>query len=120
MSTRTIQADEHNDIAMDDGRNVAFIEGSDACAQNLLEKTLMRLGENQYDTTDGVDYFGTIFTPQPSFDDARQSIIKNLLECPDVISIRSLTIAIEGDVFTFVAQIVTIYGPIKVDQTTRA
>ncbi len=120
MATLTIQADENNDIAFEDGRNIAFISGSDACAQNLLEKSLMRLGENAYDTTDGVDYFGTIFAPQPNFDDARQSISKNLLECPDVISIRSLTISIEGDVFTYVAMITTIYGPVNIENSTRA
>jgi hypothetical protein len=120
MSTLTIQADENNDIAIADGRNIAFISGQDACAQNLLEKSLMRLGENQYDTTDGVDYFGTIFTPQPNFDDARQSIMRNLLECPDVISIQSLTITIAGDVFTYVAMINTIYGPVNLDNSTRA
>lgn len=119
MATLTIQADDLNDIAIEDGRNIVFISGSDACAQNLLEKSLMRLGENQYDTTDGVDYFGTIFTPTPNFDDARQSIIKNLLECPDVISIASLTITIEYDVFIYVAQINTIYGPLKIENSQR-
>lgn len=119
MTTITIQCDpDTNDIALADGRNIAFITGSDACAQNLLQKSLMRLGEDQYDTADGVDYFGTIFTPQPDYDAARLSIAQNLLRCPDVISIQSLDITIAANIFIYVAQIMTIYGPLKVEQQT--
>lgn len=119
MTTITIQCDsDTNDISFVDGRNVAFIEGSDACAQNLLQKSLMRLGEDQYNTADGVDYFGTIFTPQPNYDAARQSIVQNLLRCPDVISIQSLDITIAANIFYYNAQILTVYGPLKTEQQT--
>lgn len=115
MATLTIQSDENNDIAFADGRNVALISGSDACAQNLKQKSLMRLGEDQYDTADGVDYFGTIFTPQPDYDAARQTITRNLLRCPDVIGVQSLTIDIVEGIFVYNAQVVTIYGPIRAE-----
>lgn len=115
MATITIACDDNNDIAFADGRNIAFLSGSDACAQNLKQKSLMRLGEDQYNTADGVDYFGTIFTPQPDYDAARQTITRNLLRCPDVISIQSLTIDVELGIFVYVAQVSTIYGPIKTE-----
>ncbi len=113
----TIACDvDTNDIAFTDGVNIAFIDGSDACAQNLRQKSLMRLGEDQYDTQDGIDYFGTVFTPQPNFDAARQSLVANLLRCPDVISIKQLDINVIADVFFYRAQIVTVYGPVNIEQ----
>jgi len=120
MSTLTIDCDSNNDISLVDGRNIVMISGSEACSQNLLQKSLMRLGEDQYNTQDGVDYFGAIFTPQPNYDNARQSITRNLLECPDVLSIQSLTITIEADVFIYVARVNTIYGPLSIENTERA
>jgi hypothetical protein len=112
MATQTIQCDDNNDLYLPDGRNLVIITGSAACAQNLKQKSLMRLGEDQYNVNDGVDYFGTIFTPQPDYDAARQSISQNLLECPDVLSINSLTITPQGDQFGYEADVHTIYGSI--------
>lgn len=110
MATQTLACNGNNDLYLPDGRNLEFLTGAQACAQNLEQKSLMRLGENQYNTNDGVDYMGTIFTPQPDYDAARQSLSKNLLECPDTLSINSLTITISGDVFEYEADVQTIYG----------
>lgn len=120
MATTTIQCDENNDIALPDGRNVVMITGANACAQNLEQKSLMRLGENQYNTNAGVDYFGTIFTPQPNYDAARQSLSQNLLECPDTLSINTLTITISGDTFEYEADVHTIYGPQTITNASNA
>jgi hypothetical protein len=117
MATLTLQCNENNDLFLVDGRNLAFISGAPACAQNITQKVLMRLGENQYNTGDGVDYFGTIFTPQPDYDAARQSLSTNILECPDVLSIKSLDITIDGENFDYEADVHTIYGPVSVGST---
>lgn len=110
MATTTIQCDIYNDIDIPDGRNIVMINGAVACAQNMKQKSLMRLGENQYDTEDGVDYFGAIFTPQPDYDAARLSIAQNLLRCPDVVAIDSILIVINGDKFQYEADVNTTYG----------
>lgn len=115
MTTSTFLSDENNDMFLPDGRNISLVTGGLACAQNLKQRSLMRLGENQYNTNDGVDYFGTIFTPQPNYDAARRSIAQNLLACPDVLSIDSLDITISGDVFNYIANVHTLYGPINVE-----
>jgi hypothetical protein len=120
MSILTIEDDDNNDIQIKDGRNIVFISGAFACSQSLKNKGLMRLGEDQYNIEDGVDYFGTVFTPQPDFDAARASITKNILEVPDVISIQTLTIDVVGDVFTYIAEINTIYGPLKIEVNQSA
>lgn len=110
MSTATFLCDDHNDLYAPDGRNLVLITGATACAQNVTQKMRMRLGENQFNVSDGVDYFGTIFTPQPSYDAARKSIADNILACPDVLSIEQLTITIDGDSFNYEATISTVYG----------
>jgi hypothetical protein len=117
MATQTLACNENNDLYLPDGRNLVMLSGSDACAQNLLQRSQERLAENQYNTTEGVDYFGTIFTPQPDYDAARQSLSSNLLACPDVIQINSLTISINGDEFDYEADVHTIYGPLTVTNT---
>lgn len=121
MATLTLACNGNNDLYLVDGRNLGWLTGAEACAQNLTQKASMRLGENQYNTTDGVDYFGTIFTPQPNYDAARQSLATNLLRCPDTLSIESLAITIDGDVFEYEAYVHTIYGPVTVnDQATTS
>lgn len=128
MATQTLACNANNDLYLVDGRNLQFLTGQDACAQNLKQKTLMVLGEDQYNTNDGVDYFGTVFTPQPDYDRARESLENNLLECPDVTGIQSLTISTDTVVnpnsglnesaFTYEADVTTIYDTITVSNTS--
>lgn len=120
MATQTLQCNENNDLYLPDGRNLVMLSGAAACAQNLTQKALMRLGENQYNVNDGVDYFGTIFTPQADYDAARKSLSTNLLECPDTVMIESLTITIDGDSFNYEADIHTVYGPINTNGVSNA
>jgi hypothetical protein len=128
MATMTLACNANNDLYLVDGQNLGFLTGADACAQNLKQKTQMVLGENQYNTPDGVDYFGTVFTPQQDYDLARQSLENNILECPDVTGISSLTITIaevvnpnsgiQEEQFQFAAQCVTPYGSINVSNAS--
>src|SRR5579864_7544318 len=118
MSSLTIQTNSVNDLYLPDGRNLFLLSGIDACVQNVQQACLMRLGEDVYNTSTGVDYFGTIFTPQQNYAAARKSIIDTILSVGDVISVDSLTIAIEGNTFNFVAAIITTFGPTTVSLPT--
>lgn len=110
MATSTLQTNANEDLYMPDGRNLVVLTGVAACVQNIRQACKMRLGEDIYNTGSGVDYFGTIFTPQPNYDAARRSIINAILSCPDVISVESLVITISGNTFNYTASIMTIYG----------
>jgi hypothetical protein len=118
MSSLTIQANSVNDLYLPDGRNLFLLSGIDACAQNVQQACLMRLGEDIYNISTGVDYFGTIFTPQQNYAAARKSIIDTILSVGDVISVDNLTIAITGNTFNFVAEIITTFGPTTVSLST--
>ena len=114
MASTSIQTNANNDLFLPDGRNLSLITGAAACVQNVEDACLMRLGEDVHNTLKGIDYFGTIFTPQPNYDAARRSISNAILSVQDVLSIDSLTITISGNTFSYTADIVTIYGPVTV------
>ncbi len=118
MATSTIQTNANNDIYLADGQNLVILSGEAACVQNILQATLMRLGEDGFNKAAGVDYFGAIFTPQPSYDAARKSIANAILGCPDVYGIDSLTITISGNTFNYVANVITAYGTLTVSTPT--
>lgn len=114
MASLTIQTDSNNDLVLPDGRNLFLLSGLDAVTQNVRHACLMRLGEDIYNTNNGVDYFGTVFTPQQNYDAARKSIQTAILNVPDVLTIESLTITITGNTLEFEADITTTYGPTTV------
>lgn len=111
MATATLQINDDNDLYLADGRNLTLLSGAPACLQDVRSKTRMRKSEDLYNVNNGVDYFGTIFTPQPDDGAARKSLIDNIQSCPDVLSVDQLDVTITGDKFSYEAQIMTLYGP---------
>jgi hypothetical protein len=114
MATSTIQTNANNDLYLPDGQNLLVISGIAACTQNIQDAALMRTGEDLYDVTSGVDYFGTIFTPQPDPDAAIESLSEAILSCPDTVSLAQLTVSISSNSFNYTAIVNTIYGQIPV------
>lgn len=110
MATATLQMNDENDLFLPDGRNLVVLTGAAACLQDILSKTRMRLGEDVYNVKNGVDYFGTIFTPQPNDGAARKSLIDNIKASPDVLSVDQLNVSIGNNTFNYEAQVMTIYG----------
>jgi len=114
MATTTLKTNDLNDLYLVDGQNLAIISNVDAVLQDVRSATLMRLGEDIYNTSSGVDFFGTIFTPQQNYDAARESISNAILSSPDTISIERLDVTIASETFSYQAFINTVYGPIPV------
>ena len=114
MATLTIQSNDVNDIFLPDGVNLSLLSGVAACEQNILQKTQLRLGEDIFNTGNGVDYFGTMLTSTPNLDAARASLIAQIESCPDVLGVSSLTLSIADGVISYTAQVQTIYGPLPV------
>lgn len=106
----TLKTNELEDLYLVDGRNLAIISNLDAAVQTVRQRSKMRLGENQFDVNDGVDYLGTVFDPQPNFDAFRKSLADNLLATTDILDIQTLDISQVGDVVTFDAELLTPFG----------
>lgn len=114
MATATLQTDDNNDLFLDSLGNLVVITGIAAVLQDARAETLLRLGEDVYDVRKGVDYFGSIFSPQPNFDDARQSIINAIESSPDVVRVDEIQISVSGDSFEYAAKAMSTYGPLTV------
>ncbi|ATW57893.1 putative structural protein [Pseudomonas phage tabernarius] len=114
MTTSTLQIDSNNDLYLPDGRNLVLLTGTEAVVQDVRCATLMRKGEDVYDVLSGVDYLGYIFTPQPSYDNARRSLISNIESSPDVLTVESLTMTVTENTLTYEAKIRTTYGQIAI------
>lgn len=110
MAISTLQCNANEDLYLVDGRNLGILTGQDAVVQSVRQRCKMRLGENQFNTQEGVDYFGSIFSPQPNIDAAFVSIQNAILSTPDVLSVESLSINVSGGVFSYTANITTIYS----------
>lgn len=114
MATSTLAADSNNDLYLVDGRNLGILNGSDACSQNILDATQMRLAEDQYNVNTGVDYMGTVFVQQhQDYTAFRASLTQEILSSPDVLSIESLEIgpAVQDpNTLLYLVQVQTIYG----------
>lgn len=115
MATSTLQTDLNNDLVLIDDRNLNLLVDVDAIVQDVRAATLMRTGEDIYNVKSGVDYMQYIFSPQPSFDDARRSLISAIQTSPDVLTVDSLTIDVADNIFNFVAQIKTTFGRLTVE-----
>lgn len=114
MASATLQTNDNNDLFLPDGRNLVVLTGSTACAQNIRQKTLMRSTEDMYNQRNGVQYFETVFSPQPNPDLARKSLIDNIMAVPDVIEVLSLDLSINGDELDYVALVSTPYGQLTI------
>jgi hypothetical protein len=114
MAIVTLQVNSDNDLFLPDGRNFGILSGEEALAQNLPLAGKMIPGEDLYDTTNGVDYFNDVFSQQENYDMARSSISNAILKKPDVLSIRSLVLNINENVFSYTAEVSTIYGNLTI------
>ena len=114
MALTTLQCNANEDLYLPDGRNLVLLSGQDAVEQSVRQRTKMRTGENIFNVNEGVDYLGAIFAPQPDYDAARQSISDAIMSCPDVVSIEALVITIAGNQFSYVADIITVYGATRI------
>lgn len=114
MATSTLQTNSKNDLFLPDGRNISIITGVTALAQVCRSSGLMRLEEDIFDLTKGVDYLGKIFGATPDLDSARVSLSNAITSHVDVLSIQSLSMGLNGNTLEWVAQILTIYGTVEV------
>lgn len=65
-SYQTIATDEHNDIYLDGGGNLAISADREALANIVLNVFRTNYGELQFNIDDGIPYFATIFNNAPN------------------------------------------------------
>lgn len=114
MAISTLQTDATNDLQVTNN-NLVLLSGADALAQSCKQATQMRLGENIFLTTQGVDYFGAAFAGVPDVDKFKGDItdaINNISN--DVTGVADVSVTqVEGDQLSFTASILSIYGTVN-------
>ena len=114
MSLATFQVDENGDLFLVDGANLGLVYDVDAVTQDIGQATKMLLGENPYDTSQGVDYFGTVFSPQPDYDAFRVQLAREALTIPDTTGVMGVELTKDGNELTYVMEVATVYGTVTV------
>jgi hypothetical protein len=116
MIDEKLSEDTH-DMAFE-GYDEVLVSGKDQCAQAVKMALLYILGEMFDNTTQGVDYFGTIFNKggdQAIIDAMLKSTIRSTPEVTNIISYDS-TIDKGSRTISINAKIDTIYGQIYLNQ----
>lgn len=116
MAISTFAVNEFGDLYLADGSNLQLIQGEDAVSQDVGQATKMVKGEDPFDTTKGVDYFNTAFSPTPDYDQFRYQLTRAALSVPDTIEVTSLEITRDGDNLNYLMEVSTIYGPVIASQ----
>lgn len=117
MSLTTFKVDENGDLFLVDGANLGLIFDEEAVAQDVGQATKMLLGENPYDTTQGVDYFGTVFSPQPDYDAFRVQLAREALTIPDTTGVLGVELSKEGNNLIFKMEVATVYGIVTAENS---
>lgn len=114
MALKTLQTDDNGDLYIVDGSSLGVLHNKDAVIQDVSSATKKILGENPFNTLEGVDYFGTVFSPTPDYDQFRLQLMEAALTVADVTDVVSIEITQNGDQISYTMQINTIYGPATV------
>jgi hypothetical protein len=109
----SIAINASGDIYMDANNNLAIVTDQAAVEQDVLLATYLFLGEFPYDTTQGVDYFGTVFNHKNPY--AFQNSLKSaILTVPNTTDVTNLTIGLNGDELQYQATIDSAFGSVPV------
>lgn len=105
MSISTIGVDEFRDIALGEDGNVKLLRGDEAVLQDVSQAMRKVRGENPFNTSEGVDYFGVAFTSNPDYDQLRSQLIDAAQNSAGVASVVELQLSRSGDNIDFTAKI---------------
>jgi hypothetical protein len=81
--------------------DLAFIDGVDELVQNLKIRLQFFLGEWLLDTTQGVDWIGSVFVQNPNIPHINGLIKKAILDTDGVIALQSFASAYDPAARTF-------------------
>lgn len=111
---RSFAVDSNNDLFIGTDRNLAFVSGIDAIAQNSVTAVKAQRVEMIYATNQGMPTRGTAWdTYNPSqFEAAVRQII---LGVSGVNSISAFSLFKQDNVLQYSATIKTIYGSVKIN-----
>ena len=106
---QTLQLDEHNNLVLEDG-SLTVIDGISACAQDVKTRVGLCLGENPYDTEEGIDYFNEVLGKTGGIDGVREMIRRRIKDNEEIVQINRLSTSSADNVLNITAEISITYG----------
>jgi len=108
--TKKLAVDSNNDLYIDGTGSIAFVEGLDCVLQNCEHAMKTMLGECVLDIERGIPNFETIWLGSPNVPQYVLAARVALEAVADVDEVTAFDTAQVGDVLTYSATIVTVYG----------
>ena len=108
----TITTNKNNDIFVDATGNLATKNDIEALANVSVHTVLTALGEPEFNQTDGIPYFQTIFTDTPQIELFQAAIISALESLESVQRVSDFEYTQNNGVFSYSLKEHTIYGDI--------
>lgn len=105
--------DSDFDIAIDANRNLAMVTEKACVTQDATLASLMLLGENPWNTEQGVPYMETVFQRKRPFE-FEQALREEIERVPNVRRVSSITLLQLEGVLQYEATIETTYGPANI------
>lgn len=116
----TFAVNDQRDLYLADGKNLVLTNDQDATGRIVMHRCLMRLGENIFNTSEGVDYFGTIFNADPDLLSFQTSLMDTILATPDVLSVGKFSLSNDKDHVKYIVDITTSYGVSQLNNTVSS
>ena len=111
----TISTNENNDIFTDTTGNISTSLDIKALANVSKNKVLTTLGEPEYNQTDGIPYFETIFTDTPKIDLFQAAVIDALELLDEVQRVSNFEYSQNNGIFSYSLTETTTYGNIQLN-----
>lgn len=108
--TRTFAGTRNYDFELDDTGDLKMLTGLDAVIEDARNALSVRLGECVLAQTRGMPFFEAAFNSfnPAQYEAAGRALLLSLT--PDILAVKAFTVSRRGAVFTYNAQISTIYG----------
>jgi hypothetical protein len=110
MSSLTFAVNENNDLFLDSIGNIALARDLQSVLQQSEQAVKTLLGECVYDVNRGLPFFQVLWRGNPNITQFVSYLRQAILDVDGVIEVVSITTDKEDNVFSYTAEIRTIYG----------
>lgn len=107
---KTLEASATNDLRLDAGGGLAFLNGLPATAQTAEQFASTRRGEMLHAMDFGIPFDLMAWGGTPNVAQFEAALRARLMETPEVLEVVALTARLNGDVLGYVATLRTTYG----------
>ena len=105
----TLEMDANNNLVVRN-KTLYTTNGIIACAQDTRTRVGIVLGENPYNTAQGIPYFDDVLGKLGGLDYLRLAITDRILDSTEVVGVTNLDITSNDGTTTVTADVETIYG----------